>query len=182
MVMVIRLVTLMILLCGGAFAKCDRTIQRPEYSVCAPSGWQIDLEQDPTSPRTIVCKVDAAGRCLRNKDIHPYRNVLVVDINAADGLHKSNWITSEEAVSRARRIGGPTPDLSEITLLESRNLTRGCWLVRAFEYGDLWVETYGLTVNGHRFLIRAFYNDEPVNIRPFRSDVLEILQSITPTK
>jgi len=138
----------------------------------------VDFEDSPDSRRTIICKSNA-GRCGKNKDIHPYPNVLIVDIDVAD--LDSEWITPEQIVARAKAVGLPIPSVSHVELRGTAAAKRTCWVARALEYGDLWLETYGLIVDSHRFKIRVFYNNESANIEPFRSAVIDILSSLALT-
>jgi hypothetical protein len=170
---------LSVLLPQNCLARCHR-IQRPGYSVCVPSNWRVTLEHDPDSASTLICKPNA-GRCLKNKDPHPYPGVLIVDIDLADGLHRSSWKTPSELVVRDTQPGEPPPPVEDVPLLPEHSRNRKCWVVRTLLYGDLWEEDYGLVVNDHRFAIHVSYNDEPANIKSYRSSVIDILSSIMPT-
>lgn len=172
------LVIVMFLLRVAGFAQCDHPVQGAGYTVCAPTGWRIDSYPG----RTIICKPND-GRCRKNKDIYPYPGVLIVDINVADGLsYRGNWITPEEIRARAQRMGEPVPLVFEIPFKDaSLKLQRSGWISRQLLDGNLWSEVYGLTVNGHRFMIRAFYNNERENIDQFRSDIIDILSSVRTT-
>ena len=125
----------------------------------------------------MLCKPNH-GQCTKNKDIHPLAGVVTVDIRVADPGY-GEWKTPEEIISRSKRLGLPIPSVNEVILKGTSPTRRTCWVTRALEYGDLWEETYGLIVDGHRFVIQVFYNDERPNVDSFRSVVADILSSIS---
>jgi hypothetical protein len=167
---------LLLALAYNASAECQRTVQMAEYSICVPAGWNVDREGGPLTDRVTLCKLNA-GDCMKNKSAYPYPGVLVVDVQMAD---KANgvWKDPDELIARARLLNSPVPSISDVPLKQLGAQKRTCWVARVLEYGDLWDETYGLIVSGHRFHVRVFYNDEPANIESFRSTVVEILSSV----
>jgi hypothetical protein len=103
---------------------------------------------------------------------------VTVDIRAASP-GSGEWKTPDEIISRAHSLGVPTPSVTDVTLTGTSSVKRIDWVARVLEYDDLWDETYGLTVDNRRFMIRVFYTNEASKIDSFRSTVVEILSSIS---
>jgi hypothetical protein len=150
----------------------------PEHRLCVPANWLVPREEVP-SDRIMVCN-PKAGTCFKNKDIHPPAGVVFVDVQVADRGYDV-WKTPEDLIARAQRLGEPVPFVYDVILKQSGIAKRTCWVARVLKYGDLWDETYGLSVDGRRFMVHVLYNDEPANIESFRAAVIDILASVTIT-
>jgi len=171
-----RQLVLLSLFAHGASAQCQRLVQMPEHSLCVPANCVVDREEDARSDRIMACKLNA-GRCAKNKDIHPYSGVVMVDVQVADRGYDV-WKSPEDLIARAQLLGEPAPFVYDVMLNQSGASKRTCWVARVLEYGDLWDEMYGLTVDGRRFMVHVFYNDESANIESFRAAVIDILSSV----
>jgi hypothetical protein len=156
-----------------SFARCQ-TVRTAQYSLCVPSGWSVD--RDDRSDRVTLCKLNA-GRCEKYLDPHPYPGSIWVDVQVADRGYDV-WKSPEDLIRRARLLRDPVPQISDVPLGRAGAEKRTCWVARQLLYGDLWDETYGLVVDGRKFHVRVFYNNEPENIGTFRSTIIDILSSL----
>ena len=169
---------MLLLLNPGAFAQCGQKIQTAEYNLCVPRGWNIVRNDQDDSVST--CNRSERQKCASDPFGYPYPGALVVTILPSDrgyGIFQS----PEDLIRRARQTGQPLPTISEVLVSRRKGGPESkCWVARTLMPGDLWMETYSLTVGDRRFRVSVLYNNEPNNIGSFRDAILKILSSVTP--
>lgn len=166
-----------------------------DYRLCLPAGWNL-VERDDRAHGLQVCNREDWQECGFLPSLVPGPGAIYLTVVPSDRGYGS-YESREGILTEARITGQPPPDIRDVALKHlGDGIELKCWVARELLAGDVWRDTYTLTVGGRRFRVSAFYNDEGPNVESFRAVVQGgrsgrprrpraatrlILSSVTPT-